>query len=57
MPAEQERAEMLQEFWDEGYGAEGDDEAYDWDTDEWQISDHEQEALSLIHISEPTRPY
>ena len=28
MPAEQERAEMLQEFWDEGYGAEGDDEAY-----------------------------
>ena len=35
MPAEQERAEMLQEFWDEGYGAEGDDEAYGWDTDEW----------------------
>ena len=32
---------MLQEFWDEGYGAEGDDEAYNWDTDERQISDQE----------------
>ena len=26
---------------DEGYGAEGDDEAYNWDTDERQISDQE----------------
>ena len=41
MPAEQERAEMLQEFWDEGYGAEGGEEAYNWDTDERQISDQE----------------
>ena len=41
MPAEQEHAEMFQEFRDEGYGAEGDDEAYDWDTDEWQIWDQE----------------
>ena len=41
MPAEQERAEMLQEFWDEGCGAENDDEAYDWDTDEWQSWDQE----------------
>ena len=41
VPAEQERAEMLQEFWDEGCGAEGDDEAYDWVTDESQISDQE----------------
>ena len=41
VPAEQERAEMLQEFWDEGCGAEGDDEAYDWATDESQISDQE----------------
>ena len=32
---------MFQEFWDEGYGQEGDDEAYDWDTDEWQIWDQE----------------
>ena len=32
---------MLQEFWDEGYGAEGDDEAYNWDTDQRQISDQE----------------
>ena len=32
---------MLQEFWDEGYGAEGDDEAYNWDTDERQNSDQE----------------
>ena len=28
VPAERERAEMLQEFWDEAYGAEADDEAY-----------------------------
>ena len=41
VPAEQERAEMLQEFWDEGCGAENDDEAYDWDPDEWQIADQE----------------
>ena len=41
MPAEQERAEMLQEFWDEGCGAENDDEAYDWDTGEWQSWDQE----------------
>ena len=41
VPAEQERAEMLQEFWDEGCGAEVDDEAYDWVTDESQISDQE----------------
>ena len=37
VPAEQDRAEMLQEFWDEGYGANSDDEAYDWDADKWQI--------------------
>ena len=41
VPAEQERAEMLQEFWDEWCGAEGGDEAYDWVTDESQISDQE----------------
>ena len=41
VPAEQERDEMLQEFWDEGCGAENDDEAYDWDTDEWQSWDQE----------------
>ena len=41
VPAEQERDEMLQEFWDEGYGAESDDEAYDWDIVEWQIWDQE----------------
>ena len=29
------------EFWDEEYGAEGDDEAYDCDTDEWHISDQD----------------
>ena len=34
MPASQERAEMLQEFCDDGYGAEVDDEAYDWDADD-----------------------
>ena len=28
-------------MWDECYGAEGDDAAYDWDTDEWQIWDQE----------------
>ena len=32
---------MLQEFWDERCGAENADEAYDWDTDEWQFSDQE----------------
>ncbi len=41
VPADQELAEMYQDFWDEWYGAEGDDEAYDWDTDEWQIWDQE----------------
>ena len=41
VPAEQERAEMFQEFWDEGCGAEVDDEAYDWATDESHISDQE----------------
>jgi hypothetical protein len=41
VPAEQERAEMFSEYLDEVYGTEGDDEAYDWDTDEWQIWDQE----------------
>ena len=41
VPAEQERAEMFSECLDEVYGVDGDDEAYDWDTDEWQIWDQE----------------
>ena len=48
VPAEQERAEMLQECWDEGYGAEGEDEVCDWDTDEWQIWDQEA-ATARFH--------
>ena len=48
VPAEQERDEMLQEFWDEGCGLENDDEAYDWDTNEWQSWDQE---LATAHDS------
>ena len=40
MPSEQNRAEVPEDCWDE-YGAEGDDEAYKWDTDERQIQDEE----------------
>ena len=41
VPPSQEHAEMLQEFWDELYGQEVDDEAYDSDTHEWETSDEE----------------
>ena len=41
MLAEQERAEMLQEFWNEGCAAWDDDEAYCWDIGGLHIPHHE----------------
>ena len=41
VPAEQEHAEMLAEYLEEVYGADADDEAYGWETDEWQMLDQE----------------
>ena len=41
VPAEQERAEMLEEFWDEGCVAGGDGEACCVDTDDSHMSDQE----------------
>ena len=56
VPAQQEYDEMLQEFWDEEYGAEGDDEAYEWDVDEWQIWDEEAQSSATDQRRKDDKP-